>query len=203
MDKLQSTAKKLNTLFRILHIFLKIAMVALLVGLVIIAAAFLFHLDPSTVGSGYNTVEIGCLVLELTDGSAPAESSVLLQTAAEIILVLIGVVFAHFCCRCVREILKPMTQGEPFHSTVSTNLKKLAKYSLILGLVANFIQILDAVLTVVCYDLTSVLLSEKITHITFNIPFDAEFLVVSAVLLLASYIFRYGEQLQQLSDETL
>lgn len=203
MEKLQSTAKKLDTLFRILYICLKIALVVMLVWLVIIGAGFLFHLDPDTIGSGYNSVEIGYLTFELADSIAPAASTVLLDTAVRMALGLVCIVFALFCVKCVREILKPMTQGEPFHSTVSTNLKKLAKYSLISGLTANLIKILNATLAVASYDLTSVLLSDKITHIGFNVPFDADFLVVGAVLLLASYIFRYGEQLQQLSDETL
>lgn len=203
MEKLQSTAKKLDTLFRILYICLKIALVAMLVGLVIIGAGFLFHLDPDTIGSGYNSVVIGYLTFELADGIAPAASTVLLDTAVRMALGLVCIVFALFCVKCVREILKPMTQGEPFHSTVSANLKKLAKYSLISGLTANLIKILNATLAVASYDLTSVLLSDKITHIGFNVPFDADFLVVGAVLLLAFYIFRYGEQLQQLSDETL
>ena len=32
---------------------------------------------------------------------------------------------------------------------------------------------------------------------------DLTFLVYWAILLLLSYVFRYGEELQQLSDETL
>ena len=37
----------------------------------------------------------------------------------------------------------------------------------------------------------------------FNFEFDLTFLVLWAVLTLTSYVFRYGEELQQLSDETL
>jgi len=32
---------------------------------------------------------------------------------------------------------------------------------------------------------------------------DLSFLIYWAILMLLSYVFRYGEQLQQLSDETL
>ena len=53
------------------------------------------------------------------------------------------------------------------------------------------------------YDLHLLLLSEKISHVEFMFVFDLSFLVVYGVLLLLSYIFRYGEELQQLSDETL
>lgn len=203
MNKLQSTAKKIDTLFRILHVFVKIAFVALLVGLAIIAVAFIFRLDPDMVGTGYSTLEIGYLSLTLAESIAPDPYSVLLITAVEIVLALVCVILAHFCLICIREILKPMVQGEPFHNTIAANLKKLAIYNIVIGLVSNTMEVVFSAISVFSFDLTGILISEKITHVTYNFPFELNFLVVSAVLFLASYIFRYGEELQQLSDETL
>ena len=42
-----------------------------------------------------------------------------------------------------------------------------------------------------------------IRSVTVNYTFDLGFVIVFFVLLLMSYIFSYGAQLQQLSDETL
>ena len=42
-----------------------------------------------------------------------------------------------------------------------------------------------------------------IQSITANSQIDLTFLVVFFILLLVSYIFRYGEELQQQVDETL
>ena len=53
------------------------------------------------------------------------------------------------------------------------------------------------------YDLPGLLVSEKITHVGGMFQVDLTFLIYWAILLLLSYVFRYGEQLQQLSDETL
>ena len=47
------------------------------------------------------------------------------------------------------------------------------------------------------------LLSEKITHVGGMFKIDLTFLIFWAILTLLSYVFRYGEDLQQLSDETL
>ena len=58
-------------------------------------------------------------------------------------------------------------------------------------------------MTVFVYDLPSLLISEKIVHVDGMFRVDLTFLVYWAILLLLSYVFRYGEQLQQLSDETL
>lgn len=203
MTKLNSTAKKIDTFFKIFYTLLNIAGIALLVGLAIIGAAFLFDLDPTMVGHGYNTIDIGFLELQIADAYAPDPYHVLKVMAVQSVLSLVVCIFARLCVTCIRQILQPMTENAPFSSTVSTNLKKLAKYSVILGIAVNAIQIVSHVMLVLGYDLHLLLLSEKITHLEFFFTFDPTFLVVAAVFLLLSYIFRYGEELQQLSDETL
>ena len=44
---------------------------------------------------------------------------------------------------------------------------------------------------------------DQVTGWTYNASFDMSFLAFAFVLFLLSYIFRYGAQLQQESDETL
>ena len=58
-------------------------------------------------------------------------------------------------------------------------------------------------MTVFVFDLPALLISEKIVHIGSMFSVDLTFLIYWAILLLLSYVFRYGEELQQLSDETL
>ena len=43
----------------------------------------------------------------------------------------------------------------------------------------------------------------EIRSVTVSYTFDISFVIVFFLLLLVSYIFRYGAELQQLSDETL
>ena len=203
MNKLSSTAKKLDTFFKVFNIFLKIGIVCCLVGICIIAAGFLFDLDPYTIGTGYNSVSIGNLDLELAQAYAPDEGLVLILLAVELIIGLVCLLVTLPCIACVREILHPMINGEPFHSTISANLKKLAKYSLVLCVLTNLAQVLTNSLLAMNIGLEELLISEKVTHVTISTEIDLTFLLVAAVLLLLSYIFRYGEELQQLSDETL
>ena len=103
----------------------------------------------------------------------------------------------------VREILQPMTEGKPFDSIVSRNLKKLATLSICLGILWNFIILAEQIVSVFLFDLPGLLISEKITHVNAQIQVDLAFVVYWAILTLLSYVFRYGEQLQQLADETL
>ena len=59
------------------------------------------------------------------------------------------------------------------------------------------------IVMVFVYDLPGLLLSEKISHIGSTFQVDLSFLIFWAIFTLLSYVFQHGQQLQQLSDETL
>ena len=106
----------------------------------------------------------------------------------------------------VRKILQPMTEGNPFHPTVSTNIRKIAYVSIVLGVIANvvsFLQSFGAVAMIEKIKLLDYVKEGTIQSITANSQIDLTFLVVFFILLVVSYIFRYGEELQQQVDETL
>ena len=75
--------------------------------------------------------------------------------------------------------------------------------SINLGILANIIILADQMITVFVYDLPGLLMSEKITHVTGMFQVDLSFLIYWAIFTLLSFVFRHGEQLQQLDDETL
>jgi len=203
VEKLQSIAKKIDILFKILQILLKVALITLLVGAVIVIAGLLFRLDPDMLGTGYDQLDLGFLSLHLASGFAPEKRQVLLQTAVEILMALACVVIAMQFAACIRKILCPMQEGQPFHAAISHQLRRCAWLYLALGIVMNVAKLASQALTVSGYHLETVLLSEKVTHVSFLFQADLSFLVVWGMLLLLSCIFRYGQQLQQLSDETL
>lgn len=203
MNKLNSTAKKLDTFFNVFNTLLSIAGVALLVGILIIAAAFLFNLPPEMVGTGYASFTFGPLELSLAEGYAPDPRMMLGVIGVECVLAIVFCLITRLCVKCVRQILAPMIENQPFSCSVSVNLKKLAKYTLFLGITVLAIQWISGGLMILLADLPNLLVSEKITHVDIRFDANLSFLIVSAVFLLLSYVFRYGEELQQLSDETL
>ncbi|MBR4991058.1 MAG: hypothetical protein IKY96_07845, partial [Oscillospiraceae bacterium] len=147
--------------------------------------------------------DIGFLELTIAENYAPDKWLVLLQAA---ITLLVGCRLMYEGRRGVgyiREILLPMKEEKPFDSIVSTNLKKLAKLSIVIGILYNIIILSEQIITVFVYDLPGLLISEKIAHVGGMFQVDLTFVVCWAALLLLSYVFRYGEELQQLSDETL
>ena len=106
-------------------------------------------------------------------------------------------------CRYIRAILHPMTEGQPFDNAVSTNLKKLANLSIFAGIFLNLTQIVEGVMTVFAFNLPDLMNPALVSHIGINFELDLTFLVCFGILRLLSYVFHYGEELQQLSDETV
>lgn len=203
MNNLSNTAKKLDKVLEIAHIVLGALAIACIVGVALIAVAYILRLDPEIIGTGYSNFDVGFLELEIAEAYAPDKWMVLLQGA---ITLLVGCRLAYDSRRgvgYVREILHPMTEEKPFDAVVGTNLRKLAKLSINLGILYNIIILSEQIMTVFVYDLPDLLLSEKITHIGGMFTLDLTFVVYWAFLMLLSYVFRYGEELQQLSDETL
>ena len=203
MNNLTNTAKKLDKVFEIAHIVLGAMSIGFLVCAALIAVAYIFKLDPSMIGTAYENFDIGFLELTVAQDYAPDKWLVLLQA---FITLLVGSRLMYDGRRGVgyiREILLPMKEEKPFDSIVSTNLKKLAKLSITLGILYNIIILSEQILTVFVYGLPGLLISEKIIHVDGMFKIDLAFLIYWAILLLLSYVFRYGEELQQLSDETL
>lgn len=203
MNNLSNTAKKLDKVLEIAHIVFGALAIASIVGVALIAAAYILKLDPDMIGTGYENFDVGFLELTVAEGYAPNKWLVLLQAAITLLVTCRLMYDGRRGVGYIREILLPMKEEKPFDSIVSTNLKKLAKLSINLGILYNIIILSEQIIAVFVYDLPSLLLSEKITHIGGLFSVDLTFLVYWAILLLLSYVFRYGEELQQLSDETL
>ena len=203
MNNLSNTAKKLDKILEIAYIVLGALAIGFIVCAAMIAVAYIFKLDPSMIGTAYENFDIGFLELTVAEAYAPDKWLVLLQAA---VTLLVGSRLMYEGRRGVgyiREILLPMKEEKPFDTIVSTNLKKLAKLSITLGILYNIIILSEQVMSVFVYDLPALLISEKITHVGSMFQIDLTFLVYWAILHLLSYVFRYGEELQQLSDETL
>ena len=203
MNNLSNTAKKLDKVFEIAHIVLGALAIACIAGMALIAAAYVLKLDPAMIGTSYENFDVGFLEFTVAESYAPDKWLLLLQAAITLLVSCRLMYEGRRGVGYIREILLPMKEGKPFDTIVSTNLKKLAKLSIVIGILYNIIILSEQVMSVFVYDLPGLLISEKITHVGGMFNADPTFLIYWAILLLLSYVFRYGEELQQLSDETL
>ena len=203
MNNLTNTAKKLDKVFEIAHIVFGALAIASIVGVALIAVAYFLKMDPGFIGTSYETFDIGFVELKIAEAYAPNKWLILAQAAFTLLVACRLFYDGRRGVGYIREILKPMTEEKPFDAIVSTNLKKLAKLSVVIGILFNIIILSEQIMMVFVYGLPDLLISEKIPHITASFQVDLTFLIYWAILMLLSYDFQHGESLQQLSDETL
>lgn len=198
MEKMKKTAKVLDVCFRICTCICYVAGFFLLVA---ICAILLEPLTGNHDVTLQESLELGNVTFELAP-RAYQEGG--MGYMLSIMLLGVGaVVFMVIMTKLIRKILKPMVEGLPFHESIGTNLKKLGWLEIIAGVLMNGMTAVEYWMTARNFDLTELFVGDKITAVTVNYMFDFSFLMPAAVFFLASYIFRYGAQLQQLSDETL
>lgn len=203
MKDMAKTASRLDGYLKFLSILVIIAAIFQIVSLGIVAAAFLFDLDPAFVGTNWEMADLGFMTIYVSSAYVPNYFTLLWQAAVEASLSLLCFIAGYCILKSLRNILLSMKTGDPFHNAVSSTLRKLAVYTCVFGIGLNLREVISNILLVKAYDLPNLIIGEKITHVVFNNAFDLSFLLVAACLLLLSYVFRYGEELQQLSDETL
>ncbi len=202
MEKMVRTAKTLDKVFKILQWVGMIcaAVTALVLGIVTVMNA----IDPdSFIGTAFHAVDIGPLTFQLAEEAAPDSSTILRYIW---ILAAAAIAFVAILCYVLgilRRILKPMTQGRPFAPFVSKEIRRLAFASLAVGVIYNVMSALETWGAIRFLDLTSLLQNSQIRSVTANFSCDVTFVIAFLVLLLVSYIFQYGEELQKESDETL
>ncbi len=201
-DKMVKTAKALNTVFLALQRIFLICAIVCAVLLCLFTVVY-FRYPDSVVGSGIDQIDIGPLTFALTRKIGLNREGLLLYVWIMVAAAVALIATAYYALRIIRNILAPMTQGDPFHPTVGKEIRKLAFASLAIGILQNVIGAAEVCSVLHIFDLNVLLQSSQIQSVTANFRYDLSFIVIFFVLLLMSHIFRYGEELQKLSDETL
>jgi hypothetical protein len=92
---------------------------------------------------------------------------------------------------------------KPFEYGISGKLKMLGWVMLVGGAVLEGMKLIGGSLLLHAYDYATFWNAERISGYQFHYSVNGSYLVLACVLFLLSYIFRYGEELQRESDETL
>lgn len=203
MDKLTSTARKIDVVFKIADVMLKIAFGTCLVCVGLVAVSGLFDLPAEMVGTVDQMLDFGNITFHIAEGYVPEFGSMLFQNALMCAMAAVICFVTHLGVKTIRAILAPMKEGKPFASEVSKNLRKLGWLGLIICLMGQALEAVSLLVVASMMNLETLLISEKITHVDINASFELSVLIIPAVFFLLAYVFKYGEQLQTLSDETL
>ena len=148
-------------------------------------------------------IELGNLSLYLSESAIPDYPSlrrgIVIDLAAVIVMCAVG----WYLLYVIRSILKPMKEGRPFESGIAAKVRKLALTTLIGGAVIEVSRIFGTIAELKAYDLALLLNPENVQKFTCNYSFNISFAVIAGILFFLSFVFQYGESLQQESDETL
>lgn len=183
-------------------IFLKIWKCVMIVSMTVGCASILWQLlAPYSSPNATVHLTLSYLKFTLAPGVVDQIPTPLLCIAISVILV--GGIFTLYIISMLRRVFEPMSAGLPFDCQVGTSIRKIAWINLIGDVLT---QILWAVLGVAyyfCLDLPAIFQSELISDCRLYLNMNLNFLVTFFLLLLVSYVFQYGQELQKLSDETL
>ena len=198
MNKLSKTAK-------ILSIALNILCWTVLLGTLLYgfgATRTLLVADRS-IETTINGITLDYLQLFAGNGGISIEIAALKKMAAVTLLVyFLEVPLICYGLQLLRKVLRPMAEQRPFSGTGKL-LRKLGWLSLVIAFVANGTDYWLHSLIQHSYNLEKLFQGSVITDVDFLFQLDYTFLLIAAVFFLLSWVFQYGEELQQLSDETV
>lgn len=195
--KMRKTAVVIDKILKILK-----GTAAVCSGVCLVFAVLTLFLGEKIVAHA-DIVSLGPLRLTLKDGFSLLNESVM-KTGLTISLVFsaISLVICVYGIGLIRRVLEPVKEGRPFDKGISETIKKLAWVALIGGAVIQICESITKIAEIKAYDFAA-FFSETVTGLSFNGMIDCGFIVTACVLFLLSYVFRYGEELQRESDETL
>ena len=197
MKKIQRTSE---FICRVLSVLFWVFAAAGAVAVLALGAVLLFA-PQALEEAGQVFITLGFVRVELAQGvSAGAQRGlfiwVLLAAAA-------ATVFGCYSLRLLRGVFRPMAKGMPFDAAVSATLKKLAWVQLIFGAALEGLKAVIQTAYFSAFDVASLFDAQKVAACRAEITMDGTFVIIFILLMLLAHVFRYGEELQQLADETL
>ena len=199
MEKLTRTARVLQKIVRILY---RLSIVCAIITAVALVLAALLPAESlrQVMSSADMTIDLGTAEFQLSRVLEPIGNIRLY------LCVLIGAATASLALsacalKLLLHILRHVSEGRPFDGTVSADLKKLGWVTLANAVVYFVTDGVTAALEASMFDLDQLFQPGLVTGVTIHT--DGLSLVIPITLFLLSWIFRYGEELQRQSDETL
>lgn len=173
-------------------------------GIVCILVAFLTLIFGSKMfAEGAITLDLDFIKFHLSDNTYVNTQFVKLYVFAATLGGGILCFLVYYVSKVFRKILAPMKNGRPFESGISENLKKAGWGILIGGFLSELVGVVARMLLIKACSIDTLFASEVVTKTEFVFTMNLNFVLIACVVFFLSYIFTYGQGLQQESDETL
>lgn len=198
-EKMINTANTAYKIVSVLRIIVTAGIAVYAAGLVLMMVIGMDRMPLSV-----NTLSFGTVTLHLAEGALPDQTIGKAQMLGAMLPASVILAVVYYVLTVLRRILEPMKEGRPFETDVSDNIRRLATAVLAGGILSYAAQTASGFFFRPQYDALRELFKEGVVdHITVTYSFSLNFVFAALVLYLLSYIFRYGEELQRQSDETL
>lgn len=198
--KFTKFAKVLDVVFRILQIIVLVAVSVAINVLLIVTIVHMVNPDVFAAES-FQQIDLGNVTVMLTEEFALDVTGMLIYGWIMLFCATVGIAGICYGLHCFRRILKPVAQGNPFYPTVGKDIRKLGIVYIVMGIAENLMGVAESLFE--NHVFSSLINSDLASYVSANYTMEGTSLIVAAILFLLSYIFEYGVQLQQLSDETL
>ena len=172
--------------------------VALLIGL-----SLFYAFNKDVYNMLFGSIRIDYLQLTFNDDSALSKDKMSIWLPLIFLITAIFVFIIYKAVQTIESICTITMNHTPFDVRVSNHMKNLAKYILVGGIVFNILEVCRIMQFKQTINFDLLFNTKYVTQINFDIRLHLSFLVFAALIYLLSHIFRYGQELQQLSDETL
>lgn len=197
MKNLKQSANNLYVTFRIffwIAVF-GAAVVAVCLGMMIVKSELFLG----------DTLTFGPLSLSLNTEKVNVQSVEFhLIRIMEAVNMLLGLTVVAFFSKKMSDILKPIKNGMPFLNTVGEGIRTLANTVIVYAILKIAVDFANAfVFGMFLKEYELLFQNEYIQAADIQITTEVSWVILALVLKLVAYIFDYGRQLQELSDETL
>lgn len=197
-EKLMKTARILDKIAKIAAGFMSAFVIVLIVFAVLVLIFGDRMFVPDTL-----SLELGHVQLYMTDAfpgdmTAIKVYAIIGLTAGSVLCAFVRLILAK-----VRSILAPMKEGRPFEANIPEDLRRIAWLSLASGLLVQLVSVAERICFAKAFPLEQIVSPEAVSRIEYFNVIDLNFVWVFFIILFLSYIFRYGQMLQQEADETL
>lgn len=196
-DRSKDLLKKMCSVLKVVRQVCLISF-ALTIGL-----SLFYAFNKDVYNTLFGNIRIDYLQLIFKDDAALHKDSMSMWLPLILLITAIFIFIIYKSIQTIESICTITMDHTPFDVRVSNHIKSLAKYILAGGIVFNILEVCRVMQFKQTINFDLLFNTKYVTQINFGIRLHLSFLVFAALIYLLSYIFRYGQELQQLSDETL
>lgn len=196
-DRSKDLLKKMCSVLKVVRQVCLISF-ALTIGL-----SLFYAFNKDVYNTLFGNIRIDYLQLIFKDDAALQKDTMSMWLPLILLITAIFIFIIYKSIQTIESICTITMDHTPFDVRVSNHIKSLAKYILAGGIVFNILEVCRVMQFKQTINFDLLFNTKYVTQINFDIRLHLSFLVFATLIYLLSYIFRYGQELQQLSDETL